>query len=160
MSGAPAAAPFEPGNDAALSHGAYSARRLQPLADELAAELVQVAPWCSQRAFAAAVASWAYAEAQLVVLREWLGERGMLDPDGVPWPAAAMLERVEARAARARSELGLSPSSWARLIARLGSADGASVAQGVAALQEAGRDIDAQLRALPEGEEDGEHATE
>jgi hypothetical protein len=52
--------PFEPGNGAAIKHGATSRRRVQPLADELARQCREVAPWVGVPAFAATVADWSW----------------------------------------------------------------------------------------------------
>ena len=52
--------PFEPGNGAAVRHGATSARRVQPLGDELARQCREVAPWVGVPAFAATVADWSW----------------------------------------------------------------------------------------------------
>src|SRR4051794_6535734 len=103
---------FEPGNDAAETHGALSSRRVEPLASDLAAELLAVAPWCGQGAFAATVAAWSWSEAQAALLRAYIDEHGMLDADGRPLPALALLDRVETRAGRLRDALGLTPRAW------------------------------------------------
>jgi hypothetical protein len=144
------AEPFEVGNRAAETHGALSPRAVAPLADNLASELSAVAPWCGQGAFASAVAAWAWAEAQASLLRVYVDEQGMLDAEGRPLPALGLLERVEARAARLRGELGLTPSSWAKLVARLGSADGDAAVRGLEHLKAVGREL-ARTAALPEG---------
>lgn len=148
------AQPYEAGNDAATTHGAFSKRKVQPLADAIAEQAASAAPWTQQRVFAPTVQAWAWAEAQATLLRMYVDDRGMLDDDGQPLPALALLDRTEVRAARLRSELGFSPSSWARLIARLGSAKGEAVAHGIAALQEVGRELDRTMRALPGGGDD------
>jgi hypothetical protein len=125
------ARPYEPGNCDAVTHGARSPRGVRPLAEALARDLMSVAPWCAQPAFDATVASWSHAEAQCVLLRAYVDEHGMLDAGGAPLPAGALLDRVEGRAARLRAELGLSPKGWAKLVARLGSADHETAARGL-----------------------------
>ncbi len=133
--------PFEVGNQAAATHGALSERQIRPLADQLARDLIAVAPWCSQAAFAATVAAWAWSEAQSSLLRRYVDTHGLLGDDGVPIPACALLDRCEARAGRLRSELGLSPRSWAALAATLGSADHEAAARGLDALRAVGREL-------------------
>jgi hypothetical protein len=144
------ARPYAPDNFDAVTHGARSPRRVGPRAEALARDLVSVAPWCAQPAFRAAVASWAQAEAQCVLLRGYVDEHGMLGAGGVPLPACALLERVEGRAARLRGELGLSPNAWAKLVARLGSADHDAAARGLDQLKAVGREL-ARTAALPDG---------
>src|SRR5205085_725811 len=106
--------PFEPGHTITVKHGAKAERFVQPVADELAVWLAAVAPWTAQPAFRASVAAWSYSEAQATLLRSYVDAHGVLDDAGVPLPAVALLDRVETRAGRLRSELGLTPSSWAK----------------------------------------------
>lgn len=145
--------PFEPANTAAVKHGATSVRVVRPIADALAAELRSVAPWTAQGAFAASVAAWSWAEAQSVVLRAYIDDRGVLDGRGKPRPACALLDRVEVRAGRLRAELGLTPNAWANLVGRLGSADHEAAARGLDSLRAVGREL-ARSAALPEGATD------
>jgi hypothetical protein len=117
--------PFESGNWVGLRHGATSPRVLRPIAEQLAAGLAEVAPWTSAASFAGVTASWAWGEAQAAVLRAYLDERGLVvDDDGQPRPAAAMLERVEGRLAGLRAQLGLTPLSLGKLLATLSQVDG------------------------------------
>lgn len=129
--------PFEPGNLAALRHGARSERMVRPIADRLAAELATAAPWATQPAFAAEVQAWAWAEARCVLLRAWLDEHGLLDDEGEPRPAAGELARAEASASKARANLGLSPRAWAQLRAAMAAGDHGD--DGLAALEAVGR---------------------
>lgn len=107
--------PFEPGNTAALKHGARSPRMLAPVIAELRAGLATAAPWTMGPAFAPAVEAWASAEARVRLLVAYLDEHGILDDEGAPRPAVAVLERAERAAERARAVLGLSPAAWASL---------------------------------------------
>ena len=109
--------PFEPGNDAATTHGAHSERRWRPLADRLAAEAVELAPWLTRPAFARAVGAWSAAEAKLSLVDEWLDEHGLLDEHGIPHPANGLSDRLHARAITLRGQLGLDPVSLAKLLA-------------------------------------------
>jgi hypothetical protein len=133
--------PFEPGNLAALKHGARSPRVLRPIADRLAVGLAQVAPWTSAASFAGATASWSWAEAQAQVLGAYLDEHGLVDDDGQPRPAAGMLERVEGRLAGLRGQLGLTPLALGKLLATLSQVDGDKGAEGLEALRRAGAEL-------------------
>ena len=157
-------APFEPGNEAALTHGASSPRHVAPLAALIAQELVEVVPWVTSPAFAAELQAWAWAEAEVRLLRAWLDEHGILsDPDpaeALPRPALAALHRAETRAAKARTRLGLNPVAWARLLVDFSKAEGPAGATHQA-LQEEGRRIleararlEAQAVELASGDDD------
>lgn len=114
--------PFEPGNDVAVRHGAYSPRRVDPLAqtfvdlvlEDPAVVQLQAAHWRP------ALWAWARAEAQVQLLTEWLdtqsGDDGIgdLTSDAVR-AAYLLLHRAEARAISGRGRLGLDPLSAARL---------------------------------------------
>jgi hypothetical protein len=133
--------PFQPGHTLTLKHGATSSRVLQPLADQLAAGLGEVAPWTSAGAFAGSVASWAHAEAQAYVLRQYLDEHGLVDDEGQPRPAAGLLERVETRLTNLRAQLGLTPLALGKLLATLSQVDGDRGAEGLEALRRAGAEL-------------------
>jgi hypothetical protein len=141
--------PFRPGNLAALRHGARSPRILAPIADQLAAGLAHVAPWTSAALFQGAVASWSWAEAQAVVLRAYLDEHGLVDDDDQPRPATGMLERVEARLAGLRGQLGLTPVALGKLLATLSQVDGDRGAEGLEALRRAGAELRAAADCRP-----------
>jgi hypothetical protein len=108
--------PFPVGNTAAETHGVYSDRRVAPVADRLAAELAASAPWTSRPGYQAQVAAWARTEARVVLVSDWLDVVGDLDEYGKPRPATALLDRLEARAAKLRDQLGLTPMGHARLL--------------------------------------------
>ena len=118
--------PFAPGHELSKRHGAYSARTWKPLADAIAAELPDVAPWCARATYGAAVAAWARVEAQLQLVHDWLNEHGPLDSDGNPRPATALLARLESQAQSLRAELGLSPLALAKLLGAFTSAPAGS----------------------------------
>lgn len=111
--------PFPPGNTAALKHGAQSPQVVRPLADAIAAELATIAPWTSAPAYATTVGALAWTEAQVLLLREWLDEQGLLDGDGIPRPASNRLDRLEARAENLRARCGLDPLSMVKLLGGL-----------------------------------------
>lgn len=108
--------PATAGNTLALRHGAYSPRTLQPLAEQLAGGAVDVAPWIAAATFQAAVADWAWVEAEALLLRRYVDEHGPLDTEGEERPAAKRLDRVATRAANLRGALGLDPMSCAKLM--------------------------------------------
>jgi hypothetical protein len=105
--------PFTPGNLAAATHGARSPRVYGPLAEALAAGLVEDRP--DLAAYPEAVAAWATAEAQAALIRRHVAEVGPLD-DGKPRDAVlTWLTRLEGAAARHRATLGLDPRAEAAL---------------------------------------------
>ncbi len=117
--------PFDPGHTLSTRHGADSERRWRPIADRLAAEALDQAPWLGRRSFRAALAAWAKAEARVELVDAWLDEHGVLDADGVPRPAATYALRLEASAATRRAALGLDPQSFARLLVTFEQTEGA-----------------------------------
>lgn len=131
-----------PGNDLALEHGAHSPRRVQPIADELHAQLVAEAPWTASTAFAGTVRSWAWAEGQAVLLRRWIDEHGLLDDEGEERSAARLLDRVEGRLSKLRDQLGLNPQALGRLLATAADvAHATGDTETLASLQAEGRKI-------------------
>ncbi len=114
--------PFAAGNLASLRHGVYSPRTWKPLADRIAAELPDVAPWCARSTYGPAVTAWARVEAQLQLVMAWLDEHGPLDGQGEPRPATNLLVRLESQAQSLRAELGLSPLALAKLLSAFTSA--------------------------------------
>ena len=122
------------GNELALKHGAYSPKKVDPLATELVA-LVEGDPsisWLSP-SDRPALWAWAKAEAQAQLLTEYLTKAGEVTGDGVGdleneavRSAYLLLHRAEARATTQRARLGLDPLSRARLgrdVASAGAAD-------------------------------------
>lgn len=122
--------PFEAGHELSLQHGAYSPRKVEPLAGEIVEGLL-ADPQCGHlRAprFRHELWALARAEAQVQLLTEYLsnladqlheedpgrGGVGDLDADRVR-SAYLLLHRAESRAHRARQSLGLSPLAAARL---------------------------------------------
>lgn len=114
--------PFQPGHTLSLHHGAYSPRKVDPLAAELAGQVVALAEqegssttYLTEPSYRASVWAWARAEAKVQLLTEWLMDRTDLDDEGEVRPAAELLEKVERRAESLRARLGLEPLSRARL---------------------------------------------
>lgn len=112
-----------PGNELALKHGAYSPRKVDPLATEMVALVDgdESISWLSA-ADRPALWAWARAEAQVQLLSEYLERAGQASEDGVGdldddrvRAAYLLLHRAEARALSGRARLGLDPLSRARL---------------------------------------------
>jgi len=113
---------LQPGHELSTRHGAYSPRRVEPLAAELVDQVLDDPdiPYLQMPSYRLAVWAWARAEAQVQLLTEYLadraGESGVGDLDDESIRAAyLLLHRAEARADRSRSKLGLDPLSRARL---------------------------------------------
>lgn len=116
----PATWQFQPGHELSVRHGAFSERRTEPLAAELAAGLLADRPDLGE--YPEAVASWADNEARALLLREWLVEHGMFDgkrPRDGPLKWLTVFDR---RATEARARLGLDPRSHAELARERGAA--------------------------------------
>ncbi len=107
--------PFEPGNETARKHGAHSSTIVEPRARAVLAALEAEAPVWLHAVDRAALEAWARAEARCGILRDWVDERGLLDPKGKPTGAAELLLRCERQAADLRGRLGLDPLARARL---------------------------------------------
>lgn len=144
--------PFEPGHWKSLKHGAQSPRKIRPIAEALEAELVNEATWTDRSAFRSARASWAWVEAQLLLLRVWIDEHGELDATSER--AVVLAEKLEGRAAKLRDGLGLTPAALGKLLAQLASVQAAGGdSQGLAAVQAEGQAIvAARERQLEAGE--------
>lgn len=122
----------KPGNLLALKHGAYSPRRVDPLASELVERTLadQSVGFLAAPAYRPALWAWARAEARVQLLEEYLGPQvGDLGDERVT-AAYRELHRCETRAATLRSQLGLTPLARARLgkdVAQARHADAAAV---------------------------------
>lgn len=125
--------PFEPGNEAAVTHGAYSDKRVAPLATLARAEIVEAAPWLEAEAFGPALDAWSRAEARVALVDSWLQEHGLLDPEGKPRPAAEFVVKLERAAADLRARIGLDPASCVKIRAQLASATSADALESLRA---------------------------
>jgi hypothetical protein len=116
--------PFKPGHELSIQHGAWSPRKVDPLAQEVVA-MVLADPangHAAQPRHRFALWAFARAEAQCQLLTEYLMKAGEdadnglgdLDSDRVR-TAYLLLHRAEARATTQRTRLGLDPLSAARL---------------------------------------------
>lgn len=120
---------FEPGNRVAEKHGANSPRKVDPIADQLASELLELAeqpespiPYLTSPEYRPAIQAWAAAEAACTLYRQWFSEQGLVDADGEPLPGISNWDKVESRAMNLRQRLGLDPLSRARLGRDVGAA--------------------------------------
>jgi hypothetical protein len=133
--------PFQPGNEAALVHGASSERHIAPRAAQIAADLLNhqgCPPYLKEPGYTPVVRAWSRAEAVVSLLWDWLAEHDLddaltdlttVDEDEEHAKGSAtrhtvsrrvesvltQLHRHEVRAMNLRSRLGLDPLSRARL---------------------------------------------
>jgi len=128
----PGAHVFDEGNQVAVHHGAWSARRVDPLAAELVETAVNTVSWLADPTYAPALFAWARAEARCQLVAEYLDKVGPLDEKGEPRGALNAADRLESLALKHRTRLGLDPVSRAQLEATLTGAK-----QGQVALEEA-----------------------
>ncbi len=115
--------PLQPGHEVTLKHGAYSARRTGPRAQELVALLLEQArlprsrtAYLADPAFLPALQDYATLRARKSLVEQWLDENGGdLDAKGQVRAATQLLARLDAQVAAAQRELGLTPAARARL---------------------------------------------
>ena len=103
------------GNSLARKHGAFSPAVIDPVARDLAVAIKEQVTYLNDPSYDAAVRAWSRAEAQVLILSEYIDKYDALDEDGVPRPALSALKDFENRAARERTRLGLDPLSRAQL---------------------------------------------
>jgi len=170
--------PFPPGHELSMVDGHRSERRVGPLADRIARDLLtdpDVPPHIREPLFAASVHAWARAEAVCRLLWQWLADKdvmagltsattatedetqakGKITRKSVTRTMPSVLDtlrRYEAHAANLRRALGLDPSSAARVGRDLALARHMNA--GATPLDEALDKIE-QNRALPAGRGDG-----
>lgn len=135
--------PFAPGHELAVKHGAYSPRRVDPLAAELVGLVLadDAVAYLREPRWRPALWAWARAEAQVQLLTEYLEAKGAGVEGGVGdlgeervRSAYLLLHRAETRATTGRTRLGLDPLSAARL-GRDKAATGVDVAKLMAELE-------------------------
>lgn len=107
------AAPYEPGNLAALKHGARSARVVKPLAAEIAADLLRRRPDLVDRI--EVVRKWAEATARCRLIDRWLSDVGLIDEAKGDVRASRDYGHFSNVALHLGDELGLTPVSYAQL---------------------------------------------
>ncbi len=114
------AEPYQPGNFAALKHGARSPRKIAEEAERVHEELLEVCPWLDEERYAPTLIRYLQAAA-----REQLAHRAYMDN-----PTSRLLESATAAARLAwqmGDALGLTPAGHARLKAITAAAVGAEV---------------------------------
>lgn len=133
--------PFAEGNEMAVKHGATSPRKVDPVAQALAVELLADGSVEYLRAprYASAVQAWALAEAKCALISAWVDgmpiERAAESKQGQTSPLE-LLRKWEATAQTHRSRLGLDPVSAARLGKDLAQTKQADVATEMTLLRE------------------------
>lgn len=136
------------GNELALVHGAYSERRIAPLAEQIATSLLShpgTPPYLREPSYQPVVRAWSRAEAVVTALWDWLAaqdiETALADTTATDEAehrtqgkatrrttsrhvesVLTQLHRHEVRAMNLRSRLGLDPLSRARLGRDIGAA--------------------------------------
>ncbi|MGA9315926.1 MAG: hypothetical protein WBV77_15010 [Solirubrobacteraceae bacterium] len=108
--------PFEPGNDVALRHGAYSERAIAERAEQVHGELLAVAPYLDEPRFIPAVQRYLSAASREALLDEHIrtvtAEKGAGAVPARAWEQATAAARL---AAKLGSDLGLDPIGHARI---------------------------------------------
>lgn len=130
-------ATFTNGNLARVTHGAYSDRRVNPIARELAEGLLVQRPDLEDHP--AAVWSWARSESRCLLIEAWLDQHHFIDAEGKLPPAAQLVNQFEKLAMSLRTRLGLDPQSQAQL--QSSRADAAKVTYDLDELRRKGREI-------------------
>lgn len=146
-----------------VHHGAYSPRKVDPLAAELVERVLadDAAAYLRAPMWRPALWAWGRAEAQVQLLTEYLARAGEEAGDGVGdldldhvRAAYLLLHRAEARATTQRTRLGLDPLSAARL-GRDKTAAAVDTARVMAHLERAERERDRDRRRRDSEDDDG-----
>ncbi|MDP0398930.1 hypothetical protein [Tsukamurella strandjordii] len=106
--------PFEPGNAAAVTHGAHSSALIAARVAELTAEIEAAVPTLAAVRYTSAVRAWATAEARLERVREYVWNQPVEELSGERGTGAYELG-LERLAVRLRAELALSIASHAAI---------------------------------------------
>jgi hypothetical protein len=96
-----------------MRHGIWSKRKVNPLAEDLAAGLLSERD--DLNAYPELVMAWGRAEARCLLLDGWFAEGGPLDNEGKERPGLRFVGQFEKLAADLRAQLGLTPGSHADL---------------------------------------------
>lgn len=108
--------PFEKGHELSTKHGAWSDRKVSPVAQRYETTALQTVDYLADPSYRPALSAWARTEARIELLEEWLDEHGMVDDEtGQVRGAANLLARFETQAARQRERLGMDPLSRAKI---------------------------------------------
>lgn len=147
---------FTEGNQLSLRHGAYSPRKVHPLAAEIVEALLAdetVPAYAKATAYRLELWELARAEARYQLVDEWLTAQAEGRDDGMPdlsseavRSAFLIQHRAATRAASARSRLGLTPAAAARLgkDVAVGRAAEADVAQRMALMAQMENELEAR----------------
>jgi hypothetical protein len=157
--------PFQPGHTLSTRHGAFSPRKVDPLASEMV-DLILGDPalaYLQAPHWRPAIWAWAKSEAQCQLLEEYLARRAEEAGDGVGdlgdervRSAYLLHHRASARAMSGRRQLGLDPLSAARL-GRDKAAAGVDMAQLMAKLHQLEQQgVDVLAGVIDDDEEDGD----
>jgi hypothetical protein len=136
---------FEPGNDAALKHGAFSELMIGARAELVHASLLEVAPWCAEDRYLPSVHRYLRATARETLAHDALMASEKLSP--------RLLEAATASARLAWSmgdALGLTPAGHARL--KLLVAGATEAEANLRDMAQQGRQTRGRQAALAEGE--------
>jgi hypothetical protein len=106
--------PIRPGETLALKHGAYSALKLAPRAEEIADEVREIVP-ARTEADEPTIRLLALTLAQVEAAAAWVAEWGIVDGKGKPQGILRHLGTMTNTAARLASALGMTPTSRAAL---------------------------------------------
>jgi hypothetical protein len=104
----------EPENDRAVKHGAKATLKLAPRVEEIRRDLADLVPVATE-ADLPAVTLLAWQLARIEAANSYLDEVGITDGKGKPRPVLNVLSTWENSAARLCDQLGLTPTSRARL---------------------------------------------
>lgn len=112
--------PFQPNNQLAVTHGAYSAKRTDPIARRLIDEVCTdpTTSYLASPKYHAQLWQWAVAQARVEVLTEYVDELGMaaaMDSDRGKTPPVEVLRKWMATSLTLARDLGFTPASAARL---------------------------------------------
>lgn len=130
---------FTEGNEMGVTHGAYSTRRIEAMAEAVREEITNIAPWIDRPEYASAVSRWLRVEARSRLLSNYVeqvaADRGVARVPRRLWADANSTDRLASQLA---SSLGLDPIGRARIAQ---AASGAAVNQStLAELAEQGRE--------------------
>jgi hypothetical protein len=104
---------LQPGNTTAVTHGTRSPAVVEPIARQIAEEILEQRPDLDR--YPLAVESAASLEAKCRLLRTWVDEHSMFGNGFRPRSGVLLLLKFEEAARRARKELGLSPLAEVQL---------------------------------------------
>lgn len=156
--------PYEPGNDVAKRHGAYSERAIAERAELVHASLIEYAPYLDEPRFAPALARYLRAAARESLLDEHI--QRVCDESGAGAVALRAWEMVTAcsrLAAKLGSDLGLDPIGHAKIRALSGAAGAAESSASLADLAAEGKRVrlaaEARHAAAVEASAEDEEAT-